>query len=126
LDNNDLGGLIFLFAQFWAHIEIIKREGLSVAISEDRRGRRLQNYLDCLESRRVRLIDRTRQRAIGETSLTNSGPKLQTLSFITFVQQASTDPQTVRWLEPLRTILVRAWHTSEKQNYSDMPQSCIL
>jgi hypothetical protein len=30
-DNNDLGGLMFLFARFWAHIEIFKREGLSVA-----------------------------------------------------------------------------------------------
>jgi predicted DCC family thiol-disulfide oxidoreductase YuxK len=110
LDNNDLSGLIFLFARFWAHIEIIKREGLSVAISEDKRGKRLQDYLDCLESRRVRLIDRTGQRAIAETSLVNSAPKL-----IAFVQQASTDPHTVRWLEPLKAILVQGWHTTEKQ-----------
>jgi predicted DCC family thiol-disulfide oxidoreductase YuxK len=25
-------------------------------------------------------------------------------------------PQTIRWLEPLRTILVRAWHTTQKQH----------
>jgi hypothetical protein len=58
-DSNELGGLLFLFARFWAQIEIIKREGLSVAISQDERGRRLENFLDCLESTRVRLVDRT-------------------------------------------------------------------
>src|SRR5205085_5533578 len=58
-DNNDVGGLIFLFARFWAHIEIFKREGLSVEISRDPRGRHLEMFFDCIESSRVRLIDRT-------------------------------------------------------------------
>ena len=67
-DSNELGGLVFLFARFWAQIEIIKREGLSVAISQDERGRHLENFLDCLESTRVRLIDRTAQRALAKPS----------------------------------------------------------
>ena len=113
-DNNDLGGLMFLFARFWAHVEIIRREGLSIAISQDERGRRLQNFFDCLESRRVRLLDRTAQRAIGETSLEVSSGKLQTMAYIEFVDRAE-DPQTARWLEPLRQIIVRGWHTAQRQ-----------
>ena len=109
--NKDLGGLMYLFARFWAHVEIIRLEGLSVAIAQDERGRHLQSFFDCLESRRVRLIDRTTQRAIGETTLVASGAKLQTAPFIDFVRQSSEDPQTARWLEPLRVILVRGWHT---------------
>ena len=44
-ENNDLGGLIFLFARFWAQVETLKREGLSIAISQDERGRQLESFL---------------------------------------------------------------------------------
>lgn len=113
-DSNELGGTIFLFAKFWAQVEIIKREGLSVAISQDERGRHLESFLDCLESTRVRLIDRTAQRALGETILEQQGGKLQTIAYIEFVRRAP-EPQIDRWLEPMRLILVRAWHTSHRQ-----------
>ena len=113
-DNNDLGGLIFLFGRFWAEIEIIKREGLSVAISQDERGRQLEAFFDCLESTRVRLIDRTEQRAIGETILDLQGYKLRTVTYIEFIRRAEAT-ETARWLEPLRIILVRAWHTANRQ-----------
>ena len=113
-DNTELSGLIFLFARFWARIEIFKKEGLAVAISQDERGKRLEKFLDCLESTRVRLIDRTAQRAIGETLLEAHGDKLQTMTYIEFVSHAA-EPEKARWLEPLRAILVRAWHTQQKQ-----------
>jgi hypothetical protein len=113
-DNNDLGGLIFLFARFWAQIEIFKREGLSIAISQDERGRQLESFFDCLESTRVRLIDRTEQRAIGETILELQADRLRTITYIEFIRRARTE-ETSNWLEPLRIILVRAWHTKQKQ-----------
>ena len=113
-DDNELGGLVFLFARFWAQIEIIKREGLSVTIGRDQRGKRLENFFDCLESTRVRLIDRTAQRAIGETLLDDQGNKLQTIAYIEFIRR-STDTEILRWLEPLRAILVKGWHTTQRQ-----------
>jgi hypothetical protein len=113
-DSNELGGLVFLFARFWAQIEIIKREGLSVAISEDERGKRLENFLDCIESTKVRLVDRTAQRALGEIILENQGGKLQTSTYIDFVRR-SPEPETARWIEPIREILIRAWHTANRQ-----------
>lgn len=114
-DSNELGGLMFLFARFWAQVEIIRREGLSVAISQDERGRRLQDFFDCLESRRVRLIDRTAQRAIGETTIQTANSRLQTISYIEFIRNCS-QAEIARWLDPLRVIVVRAWHTSERQS----------
>ncbi|HXY99618.1 MAG TPA: hypothetical protein VEI03_06430 [Stellaceae bacterium] len=113
--NTELDGTMYLFGRFWAQVEIIRREGLSVAIARDERGRRLQHFLDCLESTRVRLIDRTAQRAIGETTLMASGSKLQAISFIDFVRRARDDPDAQRWLEPLRVIIVHGWHQTEKQ-----------
>jgi hypothetical protein len=64
--DNDFGSLLYLVSRFWARIEILKQEGLSVAISKDERGARLQSFFACLESRRVRIVDRISQRAIGE------------------------------------------------------------
>ena len=113
-DSNELGGLVFLFARFWAQIEIIKREGLSVAISQDERGRHLENFLDCLESTRVRLVDRTAQRALGETVLEAQSGKLQTVAYIEFIRR-SPEPEIARWVDPIRAILVRGWHTAQRQ-----------
>lgn len=113
-ESNDLGGLIFLFARFWAQVEILKREGLSVAISQDERGRQLESFLDCLESTRVRLIDRTAQRALGETVLELQSGKLQTIAYIDFIKR-TTDAETARWIEPMRIIAVHAWHTAQRQ-----------
>jgi hypothetical protein len=99
-DNNDLGGLMFLFARFWAHIEIFKREGLSVAISQDPRGKQLEGFFDCIES---------------ETILELQGDKLRTITYIEFIRRTAA-PEAMRWLEPLRKILIHAWHTTEKQH----------
>jgi hypothetical protein len=113
-DSNELGGLVFLFAPFWAQIEIIKREGLSVAISQYERGRHLENFLDCLESTRVRLVDRTAQRALGETVLEARSGKLQTVAYIEFIRR-SPEPEIASWVDPIRAILVRGWHTAQRQ-----------
>jgi hypothetical protein len=58
ISDNDFAGLIYLFARFWAQIDIIRQEGLSVAFTKDKRGAELQKFLA--------FIDRTSQRAIGE------------------------------------------------------------
>ena len=66
LGSPDFSSLLYLFGRFWARIEILRQQGLSVAMSRDERGKRLQSFLDCLESRRVRIVDRISQRAVGE------------------------------------------------------------
>jgi len=40
---------------------------------------------------------------------------LRTITYIEFIRRAAA-PETIRWLEPLRKILVRAWHTTQKQH----------
>ena len=73
LAHADCSSTAFLLARFWAQVEILREQALYVTISEDERGRRLQSFLDCLESRGVRLLDRISQRAIGETLIASSG-----------------------------------------------------
>jgi len=68
-ESHQFASLLFLFGSFWAQIEIIHQQGMTVAMGRDIRGARLQQFFDCLESRRVRIVDRILQRAVGEVFL---------------------------------------------------------
>lgn len=114
VSDNDFGGLLYLFSQFWARVEIIRREGLSVAISRDRRGAMLQHFFACLESRKVRIVDRISQRAIGEL-LIKPPDYLRTTGYVEFVRALETSEEVRRWIEPLAVILSRMQHTSDRQ-----------
>jgi len=114
--NNDFYSIVFLFARLWANIEIMRRDSLSASIMEDERGRKLKQFIDCIESRGVRIVDRISQRAIGELMLTDrkEGP-LDTLLFIEFARNMEQDSQESRWWNPLLHVLSRTRHTSERQ-----------
>lgn len=111
LQSHDFGGLLFLFARFYAQVEIIRREGMSVAMSQDDRGLKLQKIFDCLESRRVRILARINQRAIGEATLTEKGP----MTYVQFVAAFEAGDPIKRWIMPLATFLARMEHTKERQ-----------
>ena len=115
-DNNDFTSLVFLIAKWWAYIEIIRREGLSVSLVEDERGRSLQSFIDCSQSRGVRIVDRISQRAVGELMLTQrKDGTSDTLLFIEFTRLLNDDTEARMWLSPLTHMLSRIRHTTERQ-----------
>lgn len=114
-ENHDFSGLLFLFGRFWARIEIIRQEGLTVAMGQDIKGKQLQSFLDCLESRRVRVVDRISQRAVGEIMVERHNGNLGTVAFIVFMREFETGADARRWLSPLTHILSRTRHTFERQ-----------
>ena len=115
MTDSDFGGLLYLFSRFWARIEIFRQVGLSVAISKDRRGARLQNFLSCLESRRVRIVDRISQRATGELLIKPTPDLPRTIGYVEFIRALETDEDTRRWIEPLATTLSKMHHTTDRQ-----------
>jgi hypothetical protein len=110
--NTDFGSTAYLIARLWAQIEVLREHALYVSISEDQRGRWLQQFLDCLESRGVRLIDRISQRAVGETLIAASGAA--TVRYIDFIKSVEGS-DALRWLTPLVALLRKATHTTERQ-----------
>jgi len=96
-----IASVLYLFVQFWSEVEIVRFGGLSASVAKTIRGKQTQAFLTCLESRRVRLIDRISQRALGEAALTNG----RTMNFVEFVRCFDTDPYMRRWLEPLQGAL---------------------
>lgn len=115
IENHDFSSLLFLLAKLWANIEIIRQEGLSVSIVKDIRGQRLQNFMNCMESRKVRIVDRISQRAVGELMLMRRDGGLETITFIEFIQRIESNPDSRRWIAPVTRVLSRTRHTSERQ-----------
>lgn len=111
LGNHEFASLLYLFGRFWARVELIRHKGLSVSMGKDKRGAQLQNFLDCLESRRVRIVDRILQRAVGEVIVRND----ETLTFVEFVRTFETDTASRQWIMPLAKFLSRTEHTTERQ-----------
>jgi len=115
ISDNDFGSLLYLFSRFWARIEIIRQEGLSVAITKDRRGAMLQSFLACLESRKVRIVDRATQRAIGELLVKTAPNDRRTMGYVEFVQALEASEDVRRWIGPLATVFNRTQHTGDRQ-----------
>ena len=65
----------------------------------------LLRFLRSLESRRVRLVDRAWQRAIGECVIAETGDKAEVMQFKRFVEQFESEAQLRDWLQPLEHIL---------------------
>ncbi|MGL0788921.1 hypothetical protein ISN35_05780 [Xanthomonas translucens pv. undulosa] len=102
--ESELLGLTYLYAAFWSRLVILDRESLGVSLNEDARGKKLVAFRSCLESQRIRLVDKTHQIAIGEIATEISAASLRTSTIIDFTQRIK-DPQFSDWLEPLKTEL---------------------
>ena len=111
LSNHEFASLLYLFGRFWARIELVRHKGLSVSMGKDKRGAELQHFLDCLESRRVRVVDRILQRAVGEVIVRDD----DTITFVEFARTFETDETARQWIMPLAKFLSRTEHTTEHQ-----------
>ncbi len=111
LDDVAFASVVYLFVQFWSEFQIVRFRGLSTAIASSGRGKQTQAFLNCLESRSIRLIDRISQRAVGEAALLDG----RTMNFVEFMKAYDADPYMRRWLEPLTAVLSDVRRTSTRQ-----------
>jgi hypothetical protein len=111
LDQTDVASVIFLFVQFWAEVEIVRFNGLSAEIARSERGRQTKQFLVCLQSTRVRLIDRISQRALGESALLDG----RVMNFVEFVRRVDGDHLSKRWLSPLADVLAGLDDSANRQ-----------
>lgn len=104
--SSELIGLLYLYAQFWSRIEILKQDSLGISITSDKRGVALKKFLSCLESQRIRLVNRVHQKAIGEltTHIAENG-KLRSIGLVDFSDKISSDPAAKKWIAPLIEVI---------------------
>ena len=107
--------LLYLFAQFWARIQVLRIESLYVGLGLDKRGKRLLDFIQTLEGTRTRLVDRGWQRGIGETLLDHRGSGPRAITYVEFVERFLTVAEFRRWYEPVVTLVLRLQNTKERQ-----------
>jgi hypothetical protein len=112
LEDTSFASIVYLFAQFWSEFEIVRQRGLSSEVARSKRGKLTQAFLRCLESRRLRLLDRISQRAIGEIAQVDG----RTLNFVEFVNHYDTNENARKWVQPLVDVLSRTWDSDARQD----------
>lgn len=110
-ENHEFSSLVFLFGRLWAQVETVRHQALSGQFSSNDRGRQILEFFDCLESRRVRIVPRIIQRAVGEVFLKDG----EMVSFIAFHRLVTNDEEARRWTADLARFLSRTEHTTERQ-----------
>lgn len=84
-------------------------------LAESPSGKKLTKFLDCLESRQVRIVVRARQRAIGEMLIVVDREKLRPMGFSEFMTTVAGPTDLSQWLEPLMELVVTAKHGSRTE-----------
>jgi hypothetical protein len=101
----NLCSTLYLFAQFWGRLEILRRESFHAELTKNYRGRQLMDFLRCLESKHVRLVDRAWQRAMGELVFSDVRPLSDIMTFREFVERYETNERLRIWVHPLEELL---------------------
>ncbi len=113
--NLDLLEILYFLARFWASIETFRKKGLSVSVKEDDRGQKLSHFLDTLESRRFRFVERLTQRVVAELLLEAAQFDLGQISFLKFVRPLGSSKDAHEWTEEVSRFLCRTGHTRQRQ-----------
>jgi hypothetical protein len=103
--DKELVALTYLFAAFWSRLVILDRESLGVSLNQDERGNKLVAFRSCLESQRIRLVDKTHQIAIGEIATEMEATPLRTRTIVDFTRRIEVEPHLSEWLLPLKAEL---------------------
>lgn len=114
-DVVNLCSTLYLFAQVWARFEIIRLASFHAELTRNRRGAAMLKFVQSLESRQVRLVDRAWQRAIGESLIVRGQLVLEIRPFRDFVEQYESSTALRRWFEPLTDILRRSQEKKVRQ-----------
>jgi len=94
--------VLYLFAQFWARVEILRKESLHVNLNKQKDGKLLLQFIRTLRARRNRIIDRANQQAIGESIMFLCNDTYKIKTFFQFLNEYfPQDSQTHNVFETL-------------------------
>lgn len=107
--------VLYLFAQFWSRIQILRIESLFVNLTSDKRGKQLLGFIKALEATKTRLVERSWQRGIGEALIEQESERVRTKTYIEFVHLFLSSDEFQKWFHPLVSVVMRINYTREKQ-----------
>tara|TARA_R110000850_G_scaffold120328_3_gene237697 strand:+ start:3548 stop:4333 length:786 start_codon:yes stop_codon:yes gene_type:complete len=107
--------ILYLFAQFWAALENIRLKSNYSSIGRIEKGKELLRFIETFESRKFRILDRSKQRIIGEGMIIHSGEKFEVLPLYSFIEKLNKDPNFSSWIEELGTYISNKRNNSQRQ-----------
>jgi len=104
--EHDLIYIVYLFANFWGRLMILKLESDYTALSQIEKGRELLKFVTTYEARKNRIIDRSLQRTFGESLIIYVGEKHRLKTLYEFTKDYKNESSGIKELfKPMRDLL---------------------
>lgn len=100
--------ICYLFAQFWASLERIRHFSNYTSIARLKKGEKLLQFIQTIESRKFRLLDRSKQRIIAEGMLSFTGETFKILPLKSFLEILNNDEAFSKWIYELKDCLLNS------------------
>jgi len=108
--------IVYLFAQFWAQLEYLRLESRYNSLAKIKKGKELLFFIDTIESRKFRILDRSIQRIIGESLIINKNQKFKVMTLSEFMIEYVKDNSVIAlWGKKLEEILQSVGDKKKRQ-----------
>jgi len=105
----------YLFGQYWASLENIRTLSNYSSITRLRKGKELLRFIETIESKKFRILDRSKQRMIGESMIINADDKFQIISLYSFFNKIENDTLFSKWILELKDFLCSTKNKEKRQ-----------
>ncbi|MGV1012940.1 MAG: hypothetical protein ACOYBS_10870 [Flavobacterium sp.] len=108
--------IFYLFAQFWAQLEYLRLESQYNSLSKINKGKQLLRFIETIESRKYRLLDRSIQRIIGECLISKDNQKFRVMTLKEFLEELDRPETSLsKWIKELELNLLSVKDKEHRQ-----------
>lgn len=108
--------ILYLFAQFWAQLEYLRLQSQYIDLSKIKEGNQLLRFIETIESKRHRILDRSMQRIIGECLISNNDQKFRIMTLKDFLETIENENNTLsKWIGELEKKLLNVNYKEQRQ-----------
>ncbi|MCK6649268.1 MAG: hypothetical protein L6Q66_06410 [Bacteroidia bacterium] len=106
----------YLFAQFWAQLEYIRLKSQYTSLAKIKKGEELLRFIETIESRKYRILDRSIQRIIGESLIAKKNQKFKIMTLNEFlVELDEPNSNLAKWINELELFLMQVSDKDKRQ-----------
>ncbi|WP_343328955.1 hypothetical protein [Polaribacter staleyi] len=107
--------VMFLFSQFWGNLEYLRLENQYTSLAKLDKGKNLLRFIETIESRKFRILDRSIQRIIGEGMISEPNAKFNILTLKEFIEKNNSDENFSIWIDKLDEALTETKEKNQRQ-----------
>lgn len=110
--------ILYLFSSFWASLGIMKQESSYINLTRIKEGKRLLMFVTSHEAKKNRILERSYQRAIGESVIVKEAGKTRIMSLYDFTIEYNKSNSNIRKItQPLEDSLFQTGNKFHRQKF---------